>query len=434
MDTITTPTPKQSPPANSLILPATAWFGGQRGVAQPVPLTQYDDTLPVLAVALYLNGQPYTVPDGAAVNVRMDKRDGHYIYNPAYGLSDDRKTVYVAVTLQMTTSAGEFPAILELVVGGDVAGTSILPLAIRKNPVPEDAVESTDEYKTIQKIAEEVEQAAQVVVDNAETLQWLKENEQVVVDVSENADNINAVAGNIPDINTVAGNAANINAAVAEMDAIKAAPDAAARAAVSAANAAQHAQDADASAQEAERWAEQAQQIAQGAMGWYADPQALQSAHPTGQNGQFAIVGSTDTIWIWDSDTSAWVDSSIDAYTKEEADDKFATIQQVQEAVDQGYHLYKTIFYASGWGSSAPYVQRQGLTKMDGGPDVTASSIIGSVPMSRQTTDESTNKAFQRGLACINAGWMVLGANTIEAHVFDKPTSDVEVYLLIRKG
>lgn len=86
--------------------------------------------------------------------------------------------------------------------------------------------------------------------------------------------------------------------------------------------------EAAASAQEAEQWAEQAQQVAQGAMGWYADPQALQSAHPTGQNGQWAIVGTTDTIWIWDSDTSAWVDSGSKMdlsqyYTKTEADARF---------------------------------------------------------------------------------------------------------------
>lgn len=261
MDTITTPTPKQTPPANSLILPAAAWFGGQRGVAQPVPLTQYDDTLPVLAVALYLNGQPYTVPDGAAVNVRMDKRDGHYVYNPAYGLSDDRQTVYVAVTLQMTTGAGEFPAILELVVGGDVAGTSILPLAIRKNPVPEDAVESTDEWKTIQKIAEEVEDAAQVVQDNAESLKWLKENAATVEAVADNAANINSVAGNIPGINTVVANLTDINTVVAEMDAIKAAPTEAANAAASATQAA-------GSAAEAAQSAEDAQAAAQQAMGF----------------------------------------------------------------------------------------------------------------------------------------------------------------------
>ena len=99
--------------------------------------------------------------------------------------------------------------------------------------------------------------------------------------------------------------------------------------------------EAAASAQEAEQWAEQAQQVAQGAMGWYADPQALQSAHPTGQNGQWAIVGTTDTIWIWDSDTSAWVDSGSNMdlsqyYTKTEADDRFATVQQVQQAQSAG--------------------------------------------------------------------------------------------------
>ena len=251
METITTATPKQAPPANSLLIPATAWFGTQRGVAQPVPLTQYDDTLPVLAVALYLNGQPYTVPDGAAVNIRMDKRDGHYIYNPAYGVSDDRKTVYVAITLQMTTGAGAYAPILELVVDGDIAGTSPLPLYIAKNPVPEDAVESTDEWKTIQQIAAEVEAAAQVVADNAENLQWIKDNVDTVQAVAGNAANINAVAGNAANINTVADNAVNINAVVAEMDAIKAAPTAAAQAAGSATNAAQSAEDAQAAAQQA---------------------------------------------------------------------------------------------------------------------------------------------------------------------------------------
>lgn len=251
MDIITTPTPKQAPPENSLILPASAWFGEQRGVSQPVPLMQYDDKLPMLAVALYLNGQPFTVPDGAALNIRMDKRDGHHVYNEAYGLSDDRKTVYVAVTLQMTTGAGEFPAILELVVGGNSAGTSILPLRIAKNPVPEDAVESSDEFKTIQQIAAEVEAAAQVVQDNAESLQWIKDNAATVEAVADNAANINAVAGNAANINAVADNAANINAVVAEMDAIKAAPTAAAQAAGSAADAAQSAEDAQAAAQQA---------------------------------------------------------------------------------------------------------------------------------------------------------------------------------------
>lgn len=44
-------------------------------------------------------------------------------------------------------------------------------------------------------------------------------------------------------------------------------------------------------------------------LGYYADLTALQTAHPTGTDGDFAILGSTDTIWVWDSGTSAWKDS-----------------------------------------------------------------------------------------------------------------------------
>ena len=44
-------------------------------------------------------------------------------------------------------------------------------------------------------------------------------------------------------------------------------------------------------------------------LGYYADLTALQIAHPTGTNGDFAILGSTDTIWVWDSGTSAWKDT-----------------------------------------------------------------------------------------------------------------------------
>ena len=43
---------------------------------------------------------------------------------------------------------------------------------------------------------------------------------------------------------------------------------------------------------------------------WYfADPTALNTAHPTATAGNFAIVGSTDTVWIWDDTTSAWKNS-----------------------------------------------------------------------------------------------------------------------------
>lgn len=44
-------------------------------------------------------------------------------------------------------------------------------------------------------------------------------------------------------------------------------------------------------------------------LGWYATELALTTAHPLASSGDFAFVGSTDTVWTWDADTSAWVDS-----------------------------------------------------------------------------------------------------------------------------
>ena len=44
-------------------------------------------------------------------------------------------------------------------------------------------------------------------------------------------------------------------------------------------------------------------------LGYFATESALTTAHPTALDGDWAIIGSTDTVWVWDSDTSAWVDT-----------------------------------------------------------------------------------------------------------------------------
>ena len=90
---------------------------------------------------------------------------------------------------------------------------------------------------------------------------------------------------------------------------------------------------AAASAQSEEKaayWADQAQTIAQGAVGWYQNAEELRLAHPTGENGQWAIVGNTDTVWTWDSDTGAWINTAtrIDLsnyYTKAQTDAQIKT-------------------------------------------------------------------------------------------------------------
>lgn len=44
-------------------------------------------------------------------------------------------------------------------------------------------------------------------------------------------------------------------------------------------------------------------------LGYFATHAALEEAYPTAEAGDWAIVGATDTVWIWDTDNSEWVDS-----------------------------------------------------------------------------------------------------------------------------
>lgn len=75
----------------------------------------------------------------------------------------------------------------------------------------------------------------------------------------------------------------------------------------------------------AKKYLEQVKTITTGAQGWYATPADLQAAVPIGESGWFAFVGTTDTIWTWDSDTSAWVDTGATSrlaeyYTRDQVD------------------------------------------------------------------------------------------------------------------
>lgn len=262
-----------SPPETALIKATRADFD-RRDVVQPVHLVQYDDTLPVLAVALYKGGQPWTLPTSADVNLRMDKKDGHYVYNPALGVSSDRATVYLAVTAQMTTGYGTFAPVVEVLAGGGVAGMAALRLEIDRNPVQDDMIESTDEYKTVQALAAEVAANAKIVRDNEAGIQ----------DVHENVEAIKAAPAN-----------AQAAAASAKEARSWAVGDTATRPGEGMDN--------------AKYYAALAQQVSQGAVGWYPNYEALYAAHDTGYDGNWAIVGDTDTIWVWDSDTGVWKDT-----------------------------------------------------------------------------------------------------------------------------
>lgn len=121
-----------------------------------VNLVQYDQTIPVLCVLLKKGGTEYKVPSDADVNIRMDKRDGYHVYNPALGVNAERTIAYFAVTPQMSTGWGDYYPIVEITVGGGVAGSAPIWLHFDRNPLPENAIISSDEYKTIQQLLKDV--------------------------------------------------------------------------------------------------------------------------------------------------------------------------------------------------------------------------------------------------------------------------------------
>lgn len=68
-----------------------------------------------------------------------------------------------------------------------------------------------------------------------------------------------------------------------------------------------------------------------GYLGYYISEYALYAAHPLGSNGEFAAVGDTKSLWVWDSIGSQWfnasvsVDSSLDASSSNPVENRAVT-------------------------------------------------------------------------------------------------------------
>ena len=144
-------------PENAVQLQTAAAIDGYC-VTQTLRLVQYDETLPVAAVQLTIRNQPYTPPTGAGLNVRMSKPDGTTVYNPCLGM-DSSGIVYFAFTQQMTIAAGYGTLTVEITDSG-VKNSAPIIVDIKRNPVPEGSVESSDEFLTLQELLAKVEKLA----------------------------------------------------------------------------------------------------------------------------------------------------------------------------------------------------------------------------------------------------------------------------------
>lgn len=148
-----------TPSADRIIHNTEVDFQTRTQLGTTVHLMQYDKSLPVVAVALYSNGQPYQIPTGAEMNVRVGKTDGTKVYNPVLGCNSNRTICYFEVTQQMSSVYGSTLAILELILNGAIAGSSYIPLDIARNPAQDEAILSSDEYKSMNEIVDAAREA-----------------------------------------------------------------------------------------------------------------------------------------------------------------------------------------------------------------------------------------------------------------------------------
>ena len=167
-----------TPSADRIIHNTEVDFQTRTQLGTTVHLMQYDKSLPVVAVALYSNGQPYQIPTGAEMNVRVGKTDGTKVYNPVLGCNSNRTICYFEVTQQMSSAYGPTFAILELILNGAIAGSSYSPLDIARNPAQDEAIQSSDEYKSMNEIIDEAREALGKLPKIQNGTWWLWDSEK----------------------------------------------------------------------------------------------------------------------------------------------------------------------------------------------------------------------------------------------------------------
>lgn len=233
----------------------------RRAVNEQIHVVQYDNSLPIIAVSLFSDYMPYSIPATAEGNIRIKKKDGTYVYNPALGCNSDGTVLYFEVTHQITTFPGVLEPIIEIRIGTMVAASGTIKVEVDKNPIQSGDIESTNEYKTIQGYVEVVKESARnakLSEDNAK----ISENNARTSENNAKTSETNAKASETSAASS-ATNAANSASAAStsETNAANSASSAAGSASAassSESNAAASADNAEESANTAKMYAQQA--------------------------------------------------------------------------------------------------------------------------------------------------------------------------------
>lgn len=141
-----------TPPSTRIIHWTGVDFNSRPSNFAPVHLVQYDQRLPIIAVDLYNNGQKYILPSNVNANILVEKIDGTFVSNPALGCNSERNVLYFEVTYQMLFFSGTIKPVVELKMSDtETSGSSPITVIVDRNPVQENAKESSNEYKSAEK-------------------------------------------------------------------------------------------------------------------------------------------------------------------------------------------------------------------------------------------------------------------------------------------
>ena len=168
-------------------------------------------------------------------------------------------------------------------------------------------------------------------------------------------------------------------------------------------------------------------------MGYYPTPERLREEHPTSSVGYWAIVGSTDSIWVWSKTKNDWSDATYltNYYTRTETNEITSKIAP----------LYTATYTVDGWIDASESEQANGymfkqvvtLTKdVESSPDVTADSTFMTVGACESSGVLATDQTLLEALGIINAGFTTSGTNNVTTLVEKKPASDISVKWAIK--
>ena len=143
----------------------------RRVISEPVHVVQGDKTTPQISVELLVDGQPFTVPDGAQVNIALDKKDGTFVLNKADSVEGNIATF--TVTAQMAAVFGEFTPEVQVIEGSGQSTTGHFPYIVDKAQIQEGMIESASEVTSLIDYADRAEKAAdraEKAADKADTV------------------------------------------------------------------------------------------------------------------------------------------------------------------------------------------------------------------------------------------------------------------------